>query len=512
MNLLGSLTATVNSLAQPKTGTLPASEEAMFGDTLPFRLQLASTTAPVMGSESLATSMCAASGEGRFTLESGAPQSLEDLPAMLGLVDQARPGDEFDYSDNELPLDVGLVPGLSASHAETITGKVDLVVTTHARAPAPHASLAATTSAEGAHVSAAALDGDGFDLSTPAPGVAVRNTPSATATSADILPERPFPPGRPAEPTPDTGKSIADALSRANSNASELAPGFESAEQSRTIAAEKTAARTADSVPAPFAQAPRIEGDGRPAIAGSRDAAPLAAPSDAGMAGDTSQDSASRREFAPRRTENGDQTSPQTPPQTARGFAESFDAMMQQPATPPQQTARAANTPADIPVTGSSIPLDQQFGQRLSTALGAAMSTMTINDGRIRLQVAPDHLGLIDIEFDRSGPNERLSITVENEAVRQAVAQAQGRIDMDLRQAGTRLAGIDVAMRDSATDGSANDPANGSRDDASGQQFGDGRSGHANAPGNANVGTDPAADTAHPTPMPGDRPGSIRYA
>lgn len=153
-----------------------------------------------------------------------------------------------------------------------------------------------------------------------------------------------------------------------------------------------------------------------------------------------------------------------------------------------------------------TLPLDQRFGERLGAMVGAAMGNATLKDGMLRLQVTPEHLGPIEIEMDTSGTSERLQITVENEAVRQAVAQANARIEQELRQAGAKLAGIDVALRDTGADAQGNAHTN-AQTDTAGR-----RPGSAATPDTGPTGAD-GSDSIEdrPAPRPG-QPGNILYA
>jgi hypothetical protein len=185
-----------------------------------------------------------------------------------------------------------------------------------------------------------------------------------------------------------------------------------------------------------------------------------------------------------------------------------FSAFTQQLTRSMAAPGAAATATADY-VQGAPIPFDQQFGPRVGSAISAAMNSMAVKDGTLLLQIAPDHLGKLEIAIDQA--SERLHITTENESVRSAIAQAHGRIEQELRSAGHRML-VDVAARDSAAT---------SQNGTAGQQHQAGQS-EANAQsqsqsqGQARVGLrDSRSPGGQPNdaPLPGQRPSSnIHYA
>ena len=189
-----------------------------------------------------------------------------------------------------------------------------------------------------------------------------------------------------------------------------------------------------------------------------------------------------------------------------------FSAFTQQLTRSMAAPGAASPATADY-VQGPPIPFDQQFGPRVGSAISAAMNSMAVKDGTLLLQIAPDHLGKLEIAIDQA--SERLHITTENESVRSAIAQAHGRIEQELRSAGHRMQ-VDVAARDNAAT---------SQNGTAGQQHQAGQS-EANAQsqsqsqGQARVGhRDPRSPGGQPNdaPLPGQAPGqrpssNIHYA
>ncbi|WP_156851863.1 flagellar hook-length control protein FliK [Novosphingopyxis baekryungensis] len=189
-----------------------------------------------------------------------------------------------------------------------------------------------------------------------------------------------------------------------------------------------------------------------------------------------------------------------------------FSAFTQQLTRSMAAPGAGATATADY-VQGPPIPFDQQFGPRVGSAISAAMNSMAVKDGTLLLQIAPEHLGKLEIAIDQG--SERLHITTENESVRSAIAQAHGRIEQELRSAGHRML-VEVAARDSAAT---------SQNGTAGQQHQAGQS-EANAQsqsqsqGQARVGhRDPRSPGGQPNdaPLPGQAPGqrpssNIHYA
>ncbi len=177
-------------------------------------------------------------------------------------------------------------------------------------------------------------------------------------------------------------------------------------------------------------------------------------------------------------------------------------------------TAPGAAAPATADyVQGPPIPFDQQFGPRVGSAISAAMNSMAVKDGTLLLQIAPEHLGKLEIAIDQG--SDRLHITTENESVRSAIAQAHGRIEQELRSAGHRMQ-VDVAARDSAAtsqNGTAGQQHQAGQSEANAQSQsqsqGQARVGHrdSRSPGGQ------TNDAPLPGPAPGQRPSSnIHYA
>ena len=189
-----------------------------------------------------------------------------------------------------------------------------------------------------------------------------------------------------------------------------------------------------------------------------------------------------------------------------------FSAFTQQLTRSMAAPGAAATATADY-VQGPPIPFDQQFGPRVGSAISAAMNSMAVKDGTLLLQIAPDHLGKLEIAIDQA--SERLHITTENESVRSAIAQAHGRIEQELRSAGHRMQ-VDVAARDSAAtsqNGTAAQQHQAGQSEANAQS-------QSQSQGQARVGhRDPRSPGGQPNdaPLPGQAPGqrpssNIHYA
>ena len=171
----------------------------------------------------------------------------------------------------------------------------------------------------------------------------------------------------------------------------------------------------------------------------------------------------------------------------------------------PQPSASAA--PAMF-APAAPIPFDRQFGQRVGSAIGAAMNAMSVKDGMLLLQIAPERLGKIEIAIDRG--SDRLQITTENEAVRGAIAQAHSRIEHELRTVGHRIGSIEVETRDAGTSGNAGQNQSGAQQrgqDNAAQQS------HQPRPDPRTLSLDHGGERAADTPRAKPRPSSnIFYA
>ena len=144
-------------------------------------------------------------------------------------------------------------------------------------------------------------------------------------------------------------------------------------------------------------------------------------------------------------------------PDAAPSPIQNFDATLAHQIQP--QANQAAGPALFTPST--PIPFDRQFGQRVGSAIGAAMNAMTVKDGMLLLKIAPERLGKIEIAIDRG--SDRMQITTENEAVRGAIAQAHGRIEHELRGLGQRIGSIEVETRDASANGSASQSQTGAQ-------------------------------------------------
>ena len=109
--------------------------------------------------------------------------------------------------------------------------------------------------------------------------------------------------------------------------------------------------------------------------------------------------------------------------------------------TTAQSSAPNASSAAPFAQSGAPVVLDQNFAERI----GQEIAMMTKTDRGISLQVAPANLGLINIEIMADPAGDTIRLTSENAEVRQMILQTQARIEQDMRQAGQKILGFEVA-------------------------------------------------------------------
>lgn len=482
------------SMPRAGTGTVPASGHPMFGETLHFRLQLASSTAKLATLDGMAGMAGMVAGTapafpGLETLE------LNALPERISFA--APEGESVDRATEEFVDTDELAPTLALLAPIVDTApSTNFVVIGTGEIPTRAASLASITTA-----------------SASATGMVTGETgderPAGQLAANAVAPE---------EVLADPDGDVAALLRRVRTAGTERAPvQTVAADVDRTASGRQPETAAADIEP----RLDQVQGPGaharqpapdlarfRAASAAVANAAAEAAsygdkpaaatapapdqPLVAASVSDPRVGGAMRQndDFATSRIRGGSATLRSTARIDAPDAGRELDLTGMEPGTvedtpfqrqvatsvvdvraghaTPLVAQHAAGTNADPASleTGTrsdntqTLPLDQRFSDRLGAMVGAAMGNATLKDGMLRLQVTPDHLGPIEIEMDSSGLSDRLQITVESEAVRQAVAQAQGRIEQELRQAGARLAGIDVALRDSGADAQGNAQTN----------------------------------------------------
>lgn len=508
------------------TGTVPASGGDMFGDTLPFRLQLASSTAKLATVDGMAAApvdgaVAAFRGFGSF--------ELTDLPERIAFADAED--DAAEQPNFEGAESSELAPTLAL-----LAPIVDAPARNDAAIGAGHSTVRAASS------TTAMIAGE------PGDGDLEAQVPAATRTTEEAL----------ADPDGDmvamlrrvraagtaTDRASVQSIATIAENApADVAPRLDQVQglgvQTRAAALEMARVRpAATSAEFRTAEAP-ISPDGELPVAATESAARVIEPrmgassiADLRVGGNMRQPgdvtiSRVRGTAAAERSMTSGDTSGvdyELDVSTTRSATVEDTPLARQVTAPatemragqaaPFAVNLAAASGADQPSAeagtrteaAQTIPLDQRFGERLGAMVGTAMGNATLKDGMLRLQVTPDHLGPIEIEMDTSGASERLQITVENEAVRQAIAQAHARIEQELRQAGAKLAGIDVALRDAGGDAQGNAQTN-SQADTDGRRPGSAIS-HETGPAGAD-GSDLIDDRFAPRP---GQPGNILYA
>lgn len=477
------------------TGTVSARPETMFDKTLPFRRQLEASTAP----HAAPATASAQPAHVKFAVPSAVGEEGDPLAVETSAVDKndaAQPRDKQDTTDanpNAMapiivlasvasPLSLPAVPAGGAALAPT-TGT--------SRDPAGSALPPQTTdtpandglqsgSRNAVRSAPCLVTRRAIDL--PAPASDVAKAATATAASAILTPATPA--------APATATSTAPPVIHAptppaiQSSAAARGEPATSAQLQNDQAARTAVTQTLPNAASATGAAQVIQANG---IVGLANATPTRAAQGSKVNGaqtGESETSATNRTPAPNLASTlqrsiGDKPAPahsnaptapapapvlavDTSAQPVQNFAQ---VVAQQ--TAPAQASTA--TPQNLP-TAATVPFDHNFGQRIGGAISAAMSAMSIKNGAILLQITPEGFGKLEIALDRK--MERLQITTENEAVRGAIAQAHGRIEHELRQAGQRITTIDVATRDGAT-----------RHDGNGGS--EQRNGQGNAQGNA---------------------------
>ncbi len=475
MNLSTSFGKGGTANANP-TGTLSARSETMTGNTLPFRRQLEAKTAPHLAR----TAPSALPGHAKFAVASSADENTDPLAVRTDAADKADAAKSDDTRDSDaLPTVMApmiVLPGIATPQVL-------------AAVPATGAALTQTTGAagdslqSGSHGAARSAPGvvarGTIDL--PAPASDVAKAATAAAASANSTPAKTAgpavvastaPPVIPATPaTPAGPAAVASTATPATSAPTPSAIQSSAAARSdQAMSAQlqnDQAARTGVTQPLPTAASATAVAHAAPGsgIAGAVGATPTRAALGSKAQGPKVADSeapATNRTPAPSLTaalhrSNGDKPAPahsnapvaaapvpvlaaDTSVQPVQNFAQ----VIAQQSAPAQA---GTPTPQNLP-TAATVPFDHNFGQRIGGAISAAMSAMSIKNGAIMLQITPEGFGKLEIALDHK--MERLQITTENEAVRGAIAQAHGRIENELRQAGQRITTIDVATRDAA--------------------------------------------------------------
>lgn len=109
--------------------------------------------------------------------------------------------------------------------------------------------------------------------------------------------------------------------------------------------------------------------------------------------------------------------------------------------TPPQSSPASLSGTALFAQSETPVQLDQSFAERI----GKEIAMMTKTERGISLQISPANLGVINIEIMAGADGDRVRLTSENMDVRQMILQTQARIEQDMRQAGQKIAGFEVA-------------------------------------------------------------------
>lgn len=474
----------------------------MFGNTLPFRRQLEASTAP----HAAPATASAQPAHVKFAVPSAVGEEANPLAVETSAVDKndaAKPRDKQDATDANpnamAPMIVlpGVVtpPGLTAIAAGGAALAPTMGTT---RDPAGSALAPQTTDtpandglqsgSRNAVRSAPGLVSRGaIELATPASDAAKTAVATPAAASANSTPATPATPTTPA--TPASSATPVPSAPTPPAIPSPAAPRSEQATpaQPQNDPAARTAA--AQALPTPSSAVGAAQAVQASGIAGLAGATPTATRPAQGSKMNATKNADPETPAAYRTPATnfaaalqrsiGDKSAPaqsNAPTAPAPAPMLTADSVAPTPQTfaqvVAQQSAPAqAATPAqpNLP-TAATVPFDHSFGQRIGGAISAAMTAMAVKNGAILLQITPERFGRVEIEIDRR--MERLQITTENEAVRGAIAQANGRIEHEMRQAGQRITTIDVATRD----GAARHDGNGGSEQ---------RNGQSNAQGNA---------------------------
>ncbi|WP_161595981.1 flagellar hook-length control protein FliK [Flavisphingopyxis soli] len=440
----------------------------MTGNTLPFRRQLEAKTAPHLAP----TTASSLPGHAKFAVASPVGEDTNPLAVETGAADKADAAKSDDKRDTDANPNVMapmiVLPGVATPQVL-------------AAVPATGAALTQTTGAagdslqSGSHGAARTAPGvvarGTIDL--PAPASDVAKAATAAAASANSTPATPAGPATVAStaapvtpaPTPSAIQSSAAARSEQATSAQ-----LQNDQAARTAVTQTLPTAASAVGAAQFIQAGGIAG--RAGATPTREA--QGSKASAAKIGDSETSATSRAPAtnlaAALQRSIGDKPAPAhsnapvaaapAPVLAADTSAQPVQNFTQVVA---QQTAPAqagTPTPQNLP-TAATVPFDHNFGQRIGGAISAAMSAMSIKNGAILLQITPEGFGKLEIALDHK--MERLQITTENEAVRGAIAQAHGRIEHELRQAGQRITTIDVATRDAAArhDGSGSEQRSG---------------------------------------------------
>ncbi len=454
----------------------------MTGNTLPFRRQLEAKTVP----HPAPTIPLALPGHAKFAVASPVGEEVDALAVDPRATDKADAAKTDDTRDAEaiptvmapiivlpgVPAPQGLaaIPATGAALTQTIGSAGDSLQSGSHGAARSAPGVPARGTIE---LPASASDVAKTATATPASDATKTVTASPRATIA--TPVTPAGPATPIAASSATPVTTAPTPPTIQSSAAARSDQATSAQPQNDQAARTAVTQTLPTAASATGAAQIVQANG---IAGLANAMPTRATQGSKAHGAKTGDSetpATNRAPAPNlasalQRSIGDKPAPahsnaptasapapfpaaDTSAQPVQNFAQ----VVAQQAAPAQA---GTATPTNLP-TAATVPFDHNFGQRIGGAISAAMSAMSIKNGAILLQITPEGFGKLEIALDHK--MERLQITTENEAVRSAIAQAHGRIEHELRQAGQRITTIDVATRDAAArhDSSGSDQRSG---------------------------------------------------
>ncbi|WP_422343566.1 flagellar hook-length control protein FliK [Parasphingorhabdus sp.] len=123
----------------------------------------------------------------------------------------------------------------------------------------------------------------------------------------------------------------------------------------------------------------------------------------------------------------------------------------------PMATGTAATTPSSLPVFDTLMD-DHWIGR-----LGQEIAKLTGDRSKLSFQLKPQHLGRLHVEIMSDAAGNIVRVDTDNESAKMLILGAQGRLEQDIRLAGSKLLRVDVTEHEHSglTSGDQDAPARG---------------------------------------------------
>lgn len=108
----------------------------------------------------------------------------------------------------------------------------------------------------------------------------------------------------------------------------------------------------------------------------------------------------------------------------------------------PMATGTAAITPSSLPVFDTLMD-DHWIGR-----LGQEIAKLTGDRSKLSFQLKPQHLGRLHVEIMSDAAGNIVRVDTDNESAKMLILSAQGRLEQDIRLAGSKLLRVDVTEQE----------------------------------------------------------------